>query len=398
MRMESYQPRPRKGRWGIVLVILILAAGGIWFLSRREDSVKSTESDDSSTMNQDGQTTNTTSGNKTSPASQEPSLSPQQADQPAPGPKGMTRGLAEYIGPSPITVTRVSREQAVADLREGLNLFAQNTNLLPARTLLNRAYISGQLAEPQAIQARKALEDLADRTVLRRESLVNPEDPYLRSYTFRSGDMLHSRRKGGRVTRPGVIARNRLNVPAGVIVWVNGLRSAAEFRAGVSYKLLQGPFHMVVYKSRRVADIFLRDLFVRRIPICIGAAETPTPEGYFRIVNGGKTVNSPYYPPAETGRANVAIFPGQAGYPLGPDGRNMKIEGIATLGTNILASQSYAIHGTNDPTSIGQAESRGCLRLRNEDMEFVYGAFQDYAAPDDPSATWDRWSTITIQP
>jgi lipoprotein-anchoring transpeptidase ErfK/SrfK len=33
---------------------------------------------------------------------------------------------------------------------------------------------------------------------------------------------------------------------------------------------------------------------------------------------------------------------------------------------------SYGIHGTIDPNSIGKAESRGCIRLRNEDVEEAY--------------------------
>lgn len=32
----------------------------------------------------------------------------------------------------------------------------------------------------------------------------------------------------------------------------------------------------------------------------------------------------------------------------------------------------YALHGTDDPTSIGHAVSHGCVRLRNEDIDFLY--------------------------
>lgn len=403
MRMEGYKPRRKKRNRIVVIVLLLVCAFAAWkAIQRFRDGADSSSRDNSSAEGttppaQKEQSPVFPSGTSSENV-KKAKMSPQQAAAPAPGVKGMTKGLAECIGPSPITVARVSRDQALADLREGLKLYAQNADLLEARTRLNRAYLSDRLAEAQAIQARKALEDLAGRTVLKRDTYVNPKDPYVVSYTFHAGDYLHSRRKGGKITTPGVIARNDLNVPAGIIVWGNGLRSPTEFRAGVSYKLLKGPFHMVVCKSRRVADLYLRDLFVRRIPICIGAPETPTPEGVFRIANGGKTRNSPYYPPAETGRVNVAIYPGQPDYPLGPGGRNMKIEGIRQLGTNVPASQSYAIHGTNDPSSIGLALSRGCLRLRNDDMQFVYGAFQDYAAPDDPHATWRRWSTITIRP
>jgi lipoprotein-anchoring transpeptidase ErfK/SrfK len=37
-----------------------------------------------------------------------------------------------------------------------------------------------------------------------------------------------------------------------------------------------------------------------------------------------------------------------------------------------LGNTDYRIHGTNDPTTIGQRVSSGCIRLRNEDVEDLY--------------------------
>ena len=34
--------------------------------------------------------------------------------------------------------------------------------------------------------------------------------------------------------------------------------------------------------------------------------------------------------------------------------------------------QGFGIHGTHDPDSIGKQESQGCIRLRNEDVIFLY--------------------------
>ena len=34
--------------------------------------------------------------------------------------------------------------------------------------------------------------------------------------------------------------------------------------------------------------------------------------------------------------------------------------------------QSYGIHGTIDPESIGKQASMGCIRMRNEDVAVVY--------------------------
>jgi hypothetical protein len=43
------------------------------------------------------------------------------------------------------------------------------------------------------------------------------------------------------------------------------------------------------------------------------------------------------------------------------------------LGTHRLyLGDGYALHGTNNPASIGQAVSHGCIRLRNEDIAVLY--------------------------
>jgi len=48
-----------------------------------------------------------------------------------------------------------------------------------------------------------------------------------------------------------------------------------------------------------------------------------------------------------------------------------RYEGV--LGTRRLnMGNGYALHGTNQPASIGHAVSHGCVRLRNADIEKLY--------------------------
>ena len=55
--------------------------------------------------------------------------------------------------------------------------------------------------------------------------------------------------------------------------------------------------------------------------------------------------------------------------PFGTNQRKYK----DVLGTHRLnLGDGYALHGTNVPSSIGQAVSHGCVRLRNEDIETLY--------------------------
>lgn len=69
------------------------------------------------------------------------------------------------------------------------------------------------------------------------------------------------------------------------------------------------------------------------------------------------------------------------------DGREIVFDGkvvIPPFGTNqrkykdvlgtrrLYLGDGYGLHGTNNPASIGQAVSHGCVRMRNEDIEHLY--------------------------
>jgi hypothetical protein len=55
-----------------------------------------------------------------------------------------------------------------------------------------------------------------------------------------------------------------------------------------------------------------------------------------------------------------------------PYGTNQR-KYIGTLGSNRLyLGDGYGIHGTNEPASIGQAASHGCVRVKNEDAELLF--------------------------
>ena len=369
----------------VVLIVMMIRGGG--------------GGDPSGTDNDTGDGKNDSAG--VAETSQEKSYSKPtrkvdpDANKPAPGPKGMTRGLSAQIGPCPLTIERLSRQDAEKAYAQGVKLYSQQRDYLRARKLLNDAYNSGKLHEVQAGNCRELLTWLANQTILHPTPSVNPKDPYTLSYTFVSGDRLKSDFRGGKIIKPGVVARNNLNVPAEIIPTINGLKSATKFQADKAYKLIKGPFHIVVYKNARVADIYLQDLFLKRIPVCIGAPETPTPDGFFRIVD--RTRQSVYNPPSGSGLSNKTLAPNDPGYPLGPRGLNIKIEGIPQLGTNIPVSQSYAIHGTNTPSSLGRATSRGCIRMGDDDINFTFAIMQSYGNPNSPAVSWDKWSTVWIR-
>ena len=55
---------------------------------------------------------------------------------------------------------------------------------------------------------------------------------------------------------------------------------------------------------------------------------------------------------------NVVLNSGDPGYPLGTHW--------------IDIGNSFGIHGTNDPDSIGKSQSHGCIRMHNSDIAWVF--------------------------
>ena len=89
---------------------------------------------------------------------------------------------------------------------------------------------------------------------------------------------------------------------------------------------------------------------IARFAVAVGAADSPSPTGQFRIVN--RVSNPTYYHPG-------SVIPSGKDNPVG----------TRWVG---LSQKGYGIHGTNAPRSIGHAASHGCIRLRNRDMERLF--------------------------
>jgi L,D-transpeptidase ErfK/SrfK len=92
------------------------------------------------------------------------------------------------------------------------------------------------------------------------------------------------------------------------------------------------------------------DTVIQTFPVSVGAAESPSPTGDFRIIN--RVTNPTYYHPH-------VVIPAGRDNPIGP----------RWIGLN---RKSYGIHGTNEPGSVGRAASHGCIRLRNRDIKLLF--------------------------
>jgi lipoprotein-anchoring transpeptidase ErfK/SrfK len=141
----------------------------------------------------------------------------------------------------------------------------------------------------------------------------------------------------------------RYNVPWQLLAKINGIADPQHVRAGDQLKVVRGPFDAMVNLQKYELTLFLRGRYAGRFRIGIGQDQS-TPDGEFSVKN--KVANPTYYGP------NQVIGADDPNNPLG--------ERWIDLGNQI------GIHGTNDPRSIGQAESRGCIRLSPGDVEDVY--------------------------
>lgn len=116
---------------------------------------------------------------------------------------------------------------------------------------------------------------------------------------------------------------------------LTGLQSAARpgrffvspvFRAPNSY-------HIEVSIGAKTLTLFQNNRVIKTYPIAVGKMLTQTPYGDFYIINRQRNPGGPY--------------------------------GAYWLG---LSRPHYGIHGTNNPSSIGKAVSKGCIRMHNKDV------------------------------
>lgn len=112
---------------------------------------------------------------------------------------------------------------------------------------------------------------------------------------------------------------------------------------------------IVVNVPGRTLFLVEGERLVARYPVAVGKPSTPTPRGSFRILQMAK---DPTWAP----RGGPVVPPGPNN-PLGT--RWMRI-----------TADGYGIHATNDPASIGQARSKGCIRMHREDAEAVFAQVQ----------------------
>jgi len=112
-------------------------------------------------------------------------------------------------------------------------------------------------------------------------------------------------------------------------------------------------------RTRIVVDVSARRLTFfrggRRVlttTVAVGSASTPTPTGHFYV--------------------NQLLIPGDDSGPFGPGA--IGISAFSNVLTGWAQGGPVAIHGTNEPWSIGHAVSNGCVRVPNTVLRRLFAA------------------------
>ena len=182
---------------------------------------------------------------------------------------------------------------------------------------------------------------------------------------------------GADVTHPvsagetlGAIAR-RFGISTKLAVTINGLADANRLRLGQPLRLSNR--HIVPEKGRdgivvNVAEralYWLRDgAVMARFPVGVGRATWQTPPGHYTIV--GRRRDPIWHVPRSIQREMEAKGePVKKKVAPGPDN---------PLGKYWLqlSTPGYGIHGTNAPWTVGKYTTHGCVRLRPDDIEWLF--------------------------
>ena len=159
-------------------------------------------------------------------------------------------------------------------------------------------------------------------------------------------------RQGEVLRLPNVLPASRGyggNLKADHAAWFNALNVDANQPSGD---------HVVVDKSEGLLKVLdSSDRLVAQFPVTTGSSQFPLPIGQWKVTTYAFTPPFNYQP-------DILVNPKtdeEVQLPPGPNGP----VGIAWLD---LTKEHYGIHGTNEPQTIGRAESSGCIRMTNWDV------------------------------
>jgi LysM repeat protein len=210
------------------------------------------------------------------------------------------------------------------------------------------------MSEQQRAFVKERLSELAEKWLFSRT--IFPQDRLCGSYKVKPGELLSTIGK-------------QFKVPYEILMEINKIDRPEALQTGETIKVINGPFHVRVYRSTFTMDLYLQNTFVRSFPVGLGKPGMETPTGLWavKVGKGGKMIKPSWKDPI-SGKTYEAE---DEDYPLGS--RWIGLEGIKG---EAVGRTGFAIHGTKDPNQIGIAGSQGCIRLHNGNAILVYNLLE----------------------
>ena len=219
--------------------------------------------------------------------------------------------------------------------------------------MLSAAMLTSGISSANTDRVRSELTKLNQRLIFGPE--IIPGDPFVSSYVIEAGDSL------AKLPR-----KLSLNVDWRFLQRINNISAPERVRVGQRIKVVKGPFHAIVHKPTFRMDLYMGAgsdrVYVRSFTVGLGEFGA-TPEGEFVVKQNSKLVD-----PAWTNPRTGEFF--ASGDPNNPLGKFWV--GLIGVSENIRDLETYGIHGTIDPESIGQLRSMGCVRMLADDIALVY--------------------------
>ena len=233
-------------------------------------------------------------------------------------------------------------------IREAMGYInAKPAGIIEARVILNDL-LPIPMNSRQRRFVKEQLSQLADIWLFGKTNFL--QDQLCGRYKVQPGDQLRTIGK-------------KFKVPYEILMEINNIERAESLQAGETIKVINGPFHVRIYRSAFTLDLFLQNTFIRNFPVGLAKAGHETPTGLWIVKPDGKLI-SPTWTDPDTGKRYEAEDPD---YPLGS--RWIGLEGVKGAAKG---RTGFAIHGTTKPEEIGTASSRGCIRLHNGNAVLMY--------------------------
>jgi len=221
------------------------------------------------------------------------------------------------------------------------NAGADNAAMEHARTLFQQALESGGLDEANDAECLSALTALTNKLIL--DPKFPCTAPKAAFYKVEQGDNVEK------------IARN-YKVNQGQLKVVNRLNDKLAVRYGQSLKILPGEVVYQVDRTRLIGTLYIDGVFIRRYPVGIGPGNA-TPPGTYVVER--KVTNPDWY------------YDGKR-IPFGDPVNILGTRWMAFAANEAGNGLGLGVHGTALPASVPGRESKGCVRMRNNDVEELY--------------------------